>query len=163
MNDFDLTAAAEEHAETLARPGLGAAPRRRLAVLTCMDARILPHAMLGLGPGDVHVVRNAGARATDDAVRSLLLSTHLLGVRQVAVIAHTDCGNVGTDDEIAAKLTAAGLTDPPRPLHATPDLEQAVRDDVTALRTHARLAEGTVVHGFVYDVETGQLRQVPVG
>jgi carbonic anhydrase len=159
---FDLLDAAARHAGATVDPGAQAPPRRRLAILTCMDARILPHAMLGLGPGDLHVIRNAGARATDDAVRSLMLSTRLLGARQVAVIAHTKCGNTGTDDEVAEKLVAAGVTDPPRPLHATPDLEQAVRDDVVKLRTGGRLAEGTTVDGFVYDVETGELRAVAV-
>lgn len=135
---------------------LEAPPAAHLAVLTCMDARIVPHALLDLDVGDAHVMRNAGGRATDDAVRSLVVSSRLLGVRQIAVIHHTRCGNAGTDEDVAGKLRDAGVEDPPTPLHANGPT--ALEDDVRRLREDPRLAEGCVVEGFTYDVTTGELR-----
>ena len=157
---FDLVAANAEYADGFDAGDLAAPPRRQLAVLTCMDARIVPHEVLGLDNGDVHVVRNAGGRATDDALRSLMVSTRLLGVRQVAVMHHTDCGNSGTDDELAAKLRDAGVAEVPRPLHGSPDTEGGVREDVARLRDSGLLAEGTTVDGYVYDVRTGRVSTV---
>src|SRR3954451_24888809 len=95
----DLLGVAAARAASLAAPGLGAAPRRRVTVLTCMDARIDPVAMLGLEPGDAHVLRNAGGIVTDDVLRSLLLSQRLLGTRAVMVIHHTRCGALGLAEE----------------------------------------------------------------
>ena len=157
---LDLVAANTDYADRFDAGDLGAPPRRQLAVLTCMDARIVPHEVLGLDNGDVHVLRNAGGRVTDDALRSLMVSTRLLGVRQVAVMHHTDCGNSGTDDELAAKLRDAGVDDPPRPLHGSPDTEGGVREDVARLRDSGLLAEGTAVAGYVYDVHSGRVTSV---
>ncbi|WP_108668052.1 beta-class carbonic anhydrase [Euzebya rosea] len=136
-------------------PTLVAPPRLRLAVLTCMDTRIVPNQALGLAAGDAHVIRNGGARATDDAVRSLVLSTRLLGVRQVAVIHHTECGNAGTDEELQDKLRETGMVDVPEVLHANGPTSLA--DDVARLRTPGLLADGTTVEGYTYDVRTGRL------
>ncbi|WP_341250023.1 carbonic anhydrase [Euzebya pacifica] len=136
-------------------PTLVAPPRLRLAVLTCMDARIVPNQVLGLEAGDAHVIRNGGARATDDAVRSLVLSSRLLGVRQVAVIHHTKCGNAGTDEALEAKLRETGMTEVPDALHANGP--NALADDVARLRTPGLLADGTTVEGYTYDVTTGRL------
>ena len=129
-----------------------ARPGRRLAVLTCMDARVLPHTALDAGVGDMHVVRNAGGRVTDDSLRSLVVSTRLLGVDTIMVVHHTDCGNTGTDEELAVKLDAAGVPDVPFALHGNGPT--ALADDVEALRASDLLPEGTIVTGHVYDVET---------
>lgn len=134
---------------------LEAPPRLGLAVLTCMDARIVPSDALGFDAGDVHVVRNAGGRATEDAVRSLAVSSRLLGVRQVAVIHHTECGNAGTDEELQDKLRETGMVDVPEVLHANGPTSLA--DDVARLRTPGLLADGTTVEGHTYDVRTGRL------
>jgi carbonic anhydrase len=141
----------------LARP-----PRRRVAVLTCIDARIDPSRLLGLDIGDAHVLRNAGARATDDVLRSLLISTWLMGTREVLVIHHTDCGLAGTTDRsIAAQVRTAGgpdVTDFPFLSFADP--EGCLREDVEAIRGLGdRLPAGVRVSGHVYDVRTGVLRQ----
>lgn len=136
-------------------PTLVAPPRLRLAVLTCMDARIVPNQVLGLEAGDAHVIRNGGARATDDAVRSLVLSSRLLGVRQVAVIHHTECGNAGTDELLQDKLRETGMDEVPDVLHANGPTSLA--EDVARLRTPGLLADGTTVEGYTYDVKTGRL------
>lgn len=156
----DLIARNAAYAEQFDAGHLEAPPQRRLAVLTCMDARVVPHAALNMDIGDLHVMRNAGGRVTDDAERSLMVSTRLLGVNQVAVIHHTACGNAGTDDEIAGKLQATGLGEVPRPLYANGD--DAVAEDVRRLRTSDLLAPDVTVDGFVYDVATGRLEAVDV-
>lgn len=158
----DLTARNAAAVEATGHPsGLPAAPALGLAVLTCMDARIVPHQVLGMDVGDIHVIRNAGGRATPDAVRSLVVSTRLLGVRQIAVVHHTACGNGGSDEEVAAKLRDAGVTDVPAPLYAngSPD-GAAIAEDVAILRGTEGLAPGTVVEGLLFDVETGLLTAV---
>lgn len=156
----ELIAANAPYAEDFDAGHLGAPPRKRLAVLTCMDARVVPHAALGMDIGDMHVMRNAGGRVTDDAERSLMLSTRLLGVERVAVMHHTSCGNAGTDEEIAAKLAETGLESAPRPLHANgPD---AVAEDVRRLRESRLLAPGVRIDGYVFDVATGRVQPVPV-
>lgn len=145
-----------------ARP---APPAMRLAVLTCMDARVQPVRFLGLGPGDAHVIRNAGGRATDDALRSLVLSANLLGTRRFLVIHHTDCGLATiTDEQVRAKLTDAyGAAAEGFVAHTYADLEQSVRDDVAVVR-HAPLLPGDVeVTGWVYDVASGRLDEVDPG
>jgi carbonic anhydrase len=142
---------------------LGAAPARKLVVLTCMDARMDPLRMLGLRAGDAHIVRNAGGRVSDDAIRSLVISQQLLGTRQVVVIHHTNCGlfNV-TNDELRQRLRpilghgVGGLDFLP----LGPDVTESVRADVKSLRQHPLLAPDTVVHGFVYDVATGRIAAV---
>nr|MDQ3757891.1 carbonic anhydrase [Actinomycetota bacterium] len=109
MSAFEeLLAANHAFAEGFGLGHLAGPPVRALAVLTCMDARILPLQMFGLAPGDAHVVRNAGGRASDDAIRSLLVSTHRLGVRSIAVVHHTECGMAGiTDESFADEVEAA--------------------------------------------------------
>lgn len=160
LDPLDLAGRNAAYAADFDDGGLSAPARLGLAVLTCIDSRVDPHAILDLGPGDAKVVRNAGGRATPDAVRSLMVATHLLGVTRVAVVHHTDCGNAGTDDELAGKLRDAGLDDPPRPLHANgPD---ALEVDVAGLRGSGQLALETTVEGYVYDVRTGRIRHVEV-
>lgn len=137
------------------------APVRGLAILTCMDARLEPLAELGLELGDAVIIRNAGARVTDDALRSLALATHLLGVRAVAVMQHTGCALADVDeDKVARELAEAG----PSPLAgrwlAMPDPETALRDDVVALASSPLLAPGTLVEGWRLDIETGVVERV---
>lgn len=126
-------------------------PARGLAVVTCMDARIDPLAALGLALGEAHVLRNAGGRVTDDVLRSLALSTHELGVREIGVIHHTGCGLHGVDN--AELNRQAGLTGVDFLPFA--DMEAGVADDVVALVDSGYLAPGTVVWGAVYDLGTG--------
>jgi carbonic anhydrase len=134
-------------------------PARRVAVVTCMDARLDPARILGLEEGDAHVIRNAGGRAAD-AVRSLVISQQLLGTREVVVIHHTDCGMLSfTDDQLRRKLRDDLSQETDLPFLAFPDLEQSVRDDVASLRSSPILLD-VPVRGFVYDVRTGRLQEV---
>jgi len=160
----DLLAANEGYAASFSSPVKNGRPVRKLAVLTCMDARIVPHALLGTRLGDMNVIRNGGARATPDAIRSLMLSTRLLGSRHIVVIHHTDCGNSGTDQELRAKVVETGLSedDVPLPLFGNEDPEGAVFEDVRRLRDSHLLADGVTVEGFLYDVDTGRLRHIEV-
>lgn len=157
MLDEELLAANASYADAFDASFEDARPVKKLAVLTCMDARVDPHAFLKLGLGDMNVVRNAGGRATDDAIRSLMVSTRLLGARKIAVIHHTNCGNGGSDDDIAAKLQDAGVADPPRPLHGNGP--NAIAEDVAALKASDLFPEDVEVAGYLYDVDTGRLSQ----
>ena len=139
-----------------------APPVRRLAVLTCMDAREHPEAFLGLQVGDAHMIRNAGGRASDDALRSLVISTQLLGTTEIVVIHHTDCGmQTFSNDDLKAKLRVElGADASAIDFLPFSNLAQSVRDDVKAILSSPLLAPGIAVSGLVYDVHTGQLRQV---
>lgn len=158
----DLLAANAAYAETFVAGDLPAPPSRALAVLTCMDARILPLSAFGLRIGDAHILRNAGGRVTDDALRSLLVSTHALGVRSIAVVHHTLCGMATrTDDEFAAMVEeGSGRSPGDLPFFAIADVEQSLKQDVDRLTTCGLFPPGTEVRGFEYDVRTGRLRQV---
>lgn len=135
-------------------------PSRQLAILTCMDARLHPEHFLGIKPGEAHVITNAGGRASDDAIRSLIVSTHLLGTRVVIVIHHTDCGmNKHTDADIHRKLQAQRVDASDIEFLCFDDLEESVRHDVRRLR-ESPLAEHVEVHGFVYDIVSGRLTPV---
>lgn len=137
-------------------------PSRRVAVVTCMDARILPSRILGLEFGEAHVIRNAGGRA-QEALRSLVISQQLLGTREVAVIHHTDCGMLTfTNQELRTQVRErlgvdAGHIDflPFR------DVEESVRDDLTFLLSSPLIPDDIPIRGFVYDVRTGRLTEVP--
>ncbi len=136
-------------------------PARRLFVLTCMDARVEPLRLLGLGLGDAHVVRNAGGRVSDDAVRSLVLSSALLGTTHAVVIHHTDCGlGMTSDDQVRSDLRDAGVDVGNLWIGAFADVDHSVRDDVDTLRSHPLVADRVAVTGYVYDVRTGHLRPV---
>ena len=130
-------------------------PTRRLAVVTCMDARIDVFAVLGLHLGEAHVLRNAGGRVTDDVLRSLALSTHVLGVDSVVVMQHTRCGLAGVTDDELRSLTGADLGFFPIDDHAT-----ALREDVELLRATTFLEPLNTVAGFVYDVESGEIEEL---
>jgi len=132
-------------------------------VLTCIDARIDPARALGLELGDAHVLRNAGARATEDMLRSLMISTWLMGTREILVVHHTDCGLAGTTDaSISASILAAGGPDASDVAFLTfPDAERCLLDDVGRIRALGDdLPAGVRVTGFEYDVRTGRLREV---
>jgi carbonic anhydrase len=145
-------------------PPDGAMPRRpakRLTVLTCMDARVDPARILGLELGDAHVLRNAGGVVTDDVVRSLSISQHLLGTEEIVLIHHTDCGMLGlTDDDLASKLEREAGERPPWPAHGFDDLEGNVRESIRRLEESPFVPGTSNVRGFVYDVHTGELREV---
>ncbi|MGH9492555.1 MAG: beta-class carbonic anhydrase [Terriglobales bacterium] len=137
-------------------------PRRKLAVLTCMDTR-LSRATLGLAEGDAHILRNAGGIVTEDALRSLLISHHLLGTEEFMVINHTDCGLLGASDEDIRKriLSRAGReAKTPASFHAFRDLDHNLRRQLDKLRSHPWVPKEVPVRGFVYDVATGRLREV---
>jgi carbonic anhydrase len=152
------------YAATFAAAGLAAAPSRRVAVVTCMDARMLPSRFLGLAEGDAHVIRNAGGSARE-ALRSLVVSQQLLGTREVAVVKHTDCGmlalpNSDLHDKLRQELGADA-----RELDFLPfsSLEQAIRDDVAFLRSSPLIAPDVRVRGFVYDVDSGVVSELDAG
>jgi carbonic anhydrase len=132
-----------------------ARPGQRLAVVTCMDARIDVFAALGLHLGEALVIRNAGGRVTDDVLRSLALSSHVLGVDTVIVMQHTKCGLAGVTDEELRALTGANLGFFPIDDHAA-----ALRDDINLLATTPYLGPLKMIAGFVYDVESGEIADV---
>src|SRR4051794_36000182 len=138
-----------------ARKSVDARPSRRLAVVTCMDARIDVFAVLGLHLGEAHVIRNAGGRVTDDVLRSLALSSHVLGVDTVVVMQHTKCGLAGVTDDELRKLTGADLGFFPIDDHAA-----ALREDVATLTSTPFLVPLQVIAGLIYDVESGELDDV---
>ena len=155
-------------------------PARHFAILTCMDARLHPSKYAGLAEGDAHVIRNAGGRASDDAIRSLVISYKLLGTREWFVIHHTDCGmQLFTDDIMAnlldksletATIDANGWKDvgkgPGSPAgkfikwHTISNLEQSVVDDVQRIRSHPLVPKSIPIYGYIYDVKTGRLLEV---
>ncbi len=132
-----------------------ARPGRHLAVVTCMDARIDVFAALGLHLGEAHVIRNAGGRVTEDVLRSLALSAHVLGVDTVVVMQHTECGLAGRTDEELRELTGADLGFFPIDDHAA-----ALREDIEILAGTPFLIPLTVIVGFVYDVQSGEVDDV---
>jgi carbonic anhydrase len=158
----ELLNANQRYAAGFTKGDLPMPPGRRLAVLVCMDARIDPARALGLEEGDAHVIRNAGGRASDDAIRSLAISQQLLGTREIVVVHHTDCGmttfsNGQLRDKLATELGADASRIDFLPFT---DLEQSVRDDLRTLRTSPLLLEDVPISGFVYDVRTGRLSRV---
>lgn len=156
----ELLGNAERSARAAADGPLPAAPALGVAILACMDCRIDVHALLGLQPGDAHVIRNAGGLVTDDALRSLALSQALLGTREVMVIQHTRCGLHGDEDDLRRQVAAATGAEPPWPIGAFADLEASVRRQLEILRASPHLMDGSGARGFVYDVESGRLHEV---
>ncbi len=135
-------------------------PGRKVAVLACMDARLTVEDALGLRTGDAHIIRNAGGLATDDAIRSLVISQHLLGTQEVIVVEHTGCGMLTFEDApVQARIASETGVVVDLPLHAFDDLEANVRAQVQRIRTHPWVKD-VPVSGVVFEVETGRLRQV---
>ena len=157
----DVLAANEAYAHGFRLEGLEPVAAKGLAVLTCMDSRIEPLAMLGLEPGDAKILRNAGARVTDDVLRTLVLASYLLGVDRAMIVAHTKCRMAtGEEDDVHEAVADAGGPDT-RSLAflVSSDQEETIRDDVQRVRswpylTHLR------VGGFLYDVDTGRLARL---
>jgi carbonic anhydrase len=142
---------------------LPTSPGRKLAVVACMDARLDVAQILGLQPGDAHVIRNAGGIVTGDALRSLIISHHLLGTREILIINHTDCGMLTfRDQDLLDRLrkeTGASAA-APATFHAFSDLEENVREQIQNIRSHPWIPRSIPVRGFIYDVKTGKLREV---
>jgi carbonic anhydrase len=150
----------ERYAASFKKGHLPMPPARHVAVVACMDARLDPARVLGLEEGDAHVIRNAGGRAAD-ALRSLVISQQLLGTREVVVIHHTDCGMLTfTDAQLRKKIHDGLGADTDIDFLPFSDVDASVRDDVAAIRGSRLLLKDAPVSGFVYDVKTGQLRQV---
>jgi carbonic anhydrase len=153
---FAARRAADGRTEALPAP-----PALRVAVLACMDARLDVTALLGLSEGAAHVIRNAGGVVTDDAVRSLAISQHELGTREIVLIQHTGCGMQAiTDDGFRDRLERATGDRPSWPVLAFSDLEDNLRSSVAALAASPYLRQSTSIRGFVYDIATGALREV---
>lgn len=150
----------ERYAAQFDRSALPLPPGRRLAVLACMDARLTVEDVLGLRTGDAHIIRNAGGLASEDALRSLVISQQLLGTEEVIVLEHTGCGMLTfNDEEVRADLAAKTGEDVDLPFLAFDDLEANLRTQVERIRAHPWIKE-VPVHGLVYEVESGRLREV---
>ncbi len=155
-----LLAENARYIETFERSALTAAPLRGLAILACMDARLDVQRALGLRTGDAHVIRNAGGLATDDAIRSLIVSQQLLGTEEIVVIGHTGCGLLGIDeDALRERLRTSSGHSLDIAFGSFAELEASIHAQVETLRTHAWLKR-VPVHGLVFDVETGRLTEV---
>lgn len=178
----EVLSANERYVATFGDKGtLAMPPARRFAILTCMDARLDPAQYAGLAEGDAHVVRNAGGRATDDAIRSLVISYKLLGTREWFVIHHTDCGMETFSDEVMSDLLASSLQTASldasgwRDVGQGPgspegryirwltidDREQAVVEDVQRIRSHPLVPRDIPIYGYIYDCGSGRLVEVP--
>lgn len=156
-----LLAANQEYASGFSLGSLPARPHLGLAVLTCMDARLDPARALGLSEGDAHVIRNAGGRASDDAIRSLTVSHLVAGVSQFAVIHHTDCAMMmHADETLRSALAARGVDASGVEFLTFDSLSASVREDVDRLRSSPFFADTIVVRGYVYRVEDGVLAEV---
>ena len=151
----------ERYAERFDKGGLPSRPPRRLAVIACMDARLDVHRALGLEEGDAHVIANAGGVVTDDGIRSLAISQRLLGTEEVVLVHHTDCGMLTIDDErFREELRAETGVEPEWSTHAFSDLDEDVRESIARIKGSPFVPRKDRVRGFVYDVETGRLREV---
>lgn len=162
MSEIDRMLAANEQGAPQSPGELPAPPARGVAVVACMDARLDVYRILGLAPGDAHVIRNAGGVVTTDTLRSLAISQHVLGTRAVLLVHHTRCGMHGADE--TAVLDQVEQTTGVRPdwaVQAFADVEEDVRESVRTLRDCPYLI-ATEVRGTVYDVDTGRLREVDV-
>jgi carbonic anhydrase len=159
MDAFDdLYAANAKFAQNFGRSELTGRAARGLAVVTCMDSRIDPLGLLGLEAGDAKILRNAGARVTDDVLRTLVLAVYLLGVERVLVMPHTDCGMAKvTDSDVHALTSARGVDTRSLEFHTVPNQHEALRHDLTRIRTSPFLPPDMPVTGAIYDVRTGLL------
>jgi carbonic anhydrase len=150
----------ERYVSQFDRSALPLPPGRKLAVLACMDARLTVEDVLGLRTGDAHIIRNAGGLATEDAIRSLVISQQLLGTEEVLVIEHTGCGMLTFEDEpVQRDLAEQTGQDVDLPLGAFGDLDENLRTQVDRIKAHPWIKE-VPVHGLIYEVESGRLRKV---
>jgi carbonic anhydrase len=156
-----LLANNETYASSFDKGDLPMPPAKKIAVLACMDARLNVFGMLGLGEGDAHVIRNAGGVATDDAIRSLAISQRLLGTEEIVLIHHTSCGMLTfTDDEFKASIERETGIKPEWAAEAFGDLDGDVRQSIARIKASPFIPRKDSVRGFVYEVETGRLREV---
>ena len=152
---------AESYAASFEKGDLPLPPAKGTAVVACMDARLHPYAILGLSEGDSHVIRNAGGVVTDDVIRSLAISQRLLGTTEIVLIHHTDCGMLTFhDDDVKAQIEADTGIRPPFALEAFPDLESDVRQSIARIKASPFVPKKDHIRGFVYEVESGRLREV---
>ncbi len=158
----DLLTANEHFATTFEHSDLTGHAARGLAVVTCMDSRIDPLRLLGLQSGDAKILRNAGARVTDDVLRTLVLAVYLLGVDRILVMPHTDCRMAKSTDEDVHQLIANeyGMDTRSLEFHTVPDQDAALRRDLVRIRTYPYLPDKVAVGGAVYDVHTGKLMPI---
>jgi carbonic anhydrase len=152
---------ARAYAESFDKSELSTIPSRRVAVLACMDTRLIPSRILGLNEGEAHILRNAGGVVTDDAVRSLSLSQNLLGTEEIILLHHTECGMLGiTDEEYADRMETETGQRPEWSAQAFSDVEQDVRDSIARLKESPFIPRKDSIRGFIFDVKTGELREV---
>ena len=151
----------EEYASTFDKGDLPMPPGKQIAVVTCMDARLNPYVMLGLQEGDAHVIRNAGGVITDDEIRSLVISQRLLGTHEIMLIQHTDCGMLTfSDDELKQQIHEEVGMKPHFAMESFSDLDENVRQSIARIKSSPFIPNKESVRGFVYEVETGSLREV---
>jgi carbonic anhydrase len=157
----ELLANARHYAETFDKADLPLPPAKHVAVVACMDARLNPYGLLGLREGDAHVIRNAGGIVTQDELRSLAISQRLLGTEEIILIHHTDCGMLTfTDDDFRAQIQADTGVKPTWAAEAFSDLEEDVRQNIARIKAEPAIPRKDSIRGFVYDVRTGELREV---
>jgi carbonic anhydrase len=156
-----LLANSESYAASFDKADLPLPPARKVAVLACMDARLDPARVLGLEEGDAHVIRNAGGVLSEDAVRSLSISQHLLGTEEIVLIQHTDCGMLTFDDEeFASRMESETGSRPEWRGLAFSDLDESVRASIRKIKESPFIPRADKVRGFIYDVKSGSLREV---
>jgi carbonic anhydrase len=160
-NTDDLLANNEQYAAGFDKADLPLPPAKKTAVVACMDARLSVYGALGLKEGDAHVIRNAGGVVTDDAIRSLAISQRLLGTEEIVLIHHTDCGMLTfSDDDFKAAVEKDTGIRPAWAAEAFSDLDQDVRQSIARIKASPFIPNKESVRGFVYEVETGKLREV---
>jgi carbonic anhydrase len=157
----DLLANNDSYAASFDKADLPLPPASKAAVIACMDARLNIYGMLGLSEGDAHVIRNAGGVVTDDAIRSLAISQRLLGTEEIILIHHTGCGMLTfTDDQFRADIEKDTGIKPTWAAEAFPDLDADVRQSIARVKASPFVPHKDAVRGFVYEVESGRLREV---
>jgi len=157
----ELLRNAERYAESFDKRDLPLSPAKKVAVVACMDARLLPSRVLGLQEGDAHIIRNAGGVVTDDEIRSLAISQRLLGTEEIILIHHTDCGMLTfTDDEFKRSVQDDTGIKPEWAAEAFTDLDEDVRQSIARIKASPFVPRKHSIRGFVYEVETGRLREV---
>ena len=157
----ELLKNAEAYAKDFDKGDLPMPPGRKVAIVACMDARLNPYGLLGLEEGDAHVIRNAGGVVTDDEIRSLAISQRLLGTEEIVLIHHTDCGMLTfTDDEFRRSLHDETGVKPAWASESFSDVDQDLRESVARVKASPFIPKKDHVRGFVYDVESGRLREV---
>ncbi len=159
----EVLSANQSYAQSFTDGDLPMPPARKLAIVACMDARLMVSDALGLSNGDAHIIRNAGGIVTEDAIRSLIISHHLLGTQEFVIINHTDCGMLTfQDDDLRSRLESetGSTSDVPAHFHTFSDLEENVRQQIQKVKSHPWIPQDITVRGFVYDVKTGRLDEV---